>query len=136
METLTEPQWRFVRGLAERIVPEVADLDTEGEARFRAIIDEALAARPPQVRRQFGLFLGLLRWLPALRHGAAFERLTPARQDAALAWFHDCPVGRLRQGFWGLKTLVFMGYYGRAEAGEQLGYAPSFAGNEHLAARP
>jgi len=136
VKTLSEPQWRFVLGLASRIVPEVADLDAEGEARFRAIVDEALAARPPQVRRQLGLFLTLLRWLPALRYGAPFERLAPARQEAVLAHFHDCPVGRLRQGFWGLKTLVFMGYYGRAEVGEGLGYAPSFKGNERLAARP
>jgi hypothetical protein len=134
METLTEPQWRFVLGLATRIVPEVTGLDGAAEARFRAIIDEALAARPPQVRRQLGLFLTLLRWLPALRYGAPFERLDAARQEAVLAWFHDCPAGRLRQGFWGLKTLVFMGYYGRAEAGEGLGYAPSFSGNERLAA--
>lgn len=136
METLTEPQWRFVRGLGARIVPELSGLDAAGEARFRAIIDEALAARPPEVRRQLGLFLTLLRWAPALRYGAPFERLGAARQDAVLAWFHDCPIGRLRQGFWGLKTLVFMGYYGRAEAGAGIGYAPSFTGNERLAEGP
>ncbi len=136
METLTEPQWRFVRGLGACIVPELSGLDAAGEARFRAIIDEGLAARPPEVRRQLGLFLKLLRWLPVLRYGAPFERLPPARQDAVLAWFHDCPSSRLRQGFWGLKTLIFMGYYGRAEAGAGIGYAPSFTGNERLAEGP
>ncbi len=132
METLTAWQWDFLIRLAGRVVPETADLDEEAWARFRAIVEEALGARPPAVRRQFGALLGILRWLPLLRYGRPFEGLAPERQDAALGWFQEAPLRPLRQGFWGLKALVFMGYYGRAEAGAGVGYVPDVAGNDRL----
>lgn len=131
---LSASQAGLLFSLAARVVPETAGLDGPAKERFGAIVDQALSARPAAVRRQFRVLLSLLRWLPALRYGAPFERLAPGRQDAVLAWFQDAPLRPLRQGFWGLKALVFMGYYGRAEAGEAIGYAPSFAGNERLRA--
>ena len=107
-----------------RIAPGLRNLDSPGRERFIAIIEHAVSSRNPDVRRQLRLFLLVMRWLPALRYGQPFERLTPPQQDAVLHWFHDAPVRPLRHGFWGVKTLVFMGYYGRPEAGESIGYRP------------
>lgn len=132
METLSASEWAFLRHLAVRIVPEVANLDARTGADFRAVVDEALSARPAAVRRQFRVLLGLLRWLPALRYRTSFERLSPRRQEAVLRWFQDGPIRPLRQGCWGVKTLVFMGFYGRPEVGASIGYMPSFAGNDKL----
>jgi hypothetical protein len=66
------------------------------------------------------------------RFGRPFDRLAPARQDAVLRWFQDAPVRRLRQGFWGVKTLIYMGYYLRADIGAEIAYHPSRSGNDRL----
>ncbi len=125
----------FLLIAGERIAPGMAGLDPGARAQVAAIIAGAIDARPAAVRRQLALFLRLLRWAPLLRYGRPFDRLTPAQQDAVLRWFHDAPVAALRQGFWGVKTLVFMGYYGRTGIGEQIGYRPSRDGNAMLHAR-
>jgi hypothetical protein len=134
MTSLNEEQAGFLRLLARRIVPEVAALDERGCAQLLAIIDRALLDRGPEVCRKFGVFLGVLRWAPMVRYGTAFPKLAPERQDAVLRWFESAPLGLLRQGLWGLKSMVFMGYYGRAEAWEEIGYAPSFDSLERLGA--
>ena len=113
-------------------MPAVAGLDAAGRERFAAIVGKALSERPAALRRQFALFLTVLRWAPVLRFGAPFDRLAPAAQDAVLRWLMDAPLAKLRGGFWGLRALVFMGYYGQLETWGTIGYAPSFAGNERL----
>ena len=55
-------------------------------------------------------------------------RLDSSRAERALLWFQEAPMAKIRQGFWGLKTLVFMGYYGRSEVWPEVGYAPDFDG--------
>jgi hypothetical protein len=133
MAVLDDGQFSMLRHFAARIVPESGGLDEGGLAAFRGIVEQALGARPESVRRQFGVLLKVLQWAPLARYGAPFERLGPERQDKVLRWFEGAPVLVLRKGFWGLKALIFMGFYGRAEAGAQIGYAPSFDGNAELA---
>ncbi len=132
MKTLPASDSAFLLTIARRIVPEVAAFDARAEARFRTLIDEALSARPPALRRRLGLMLRLMRWAPALLYGRPFESLSPRRQDAVLRWFQECPLRPLRQGSWAVRTLVFLGYYGREEAGGEIGYAPSFEGADRL----
>ena len=127
MKSLSRDGAEFLRVLAARIVPETAALDRAGEGRFFAIIDRALQDREPAVRRQFASFLGVLRWAPLLRYGAPFDRLAPERRDAVLRWFEDCPLRLLRSGFWGVKAMVFMGYYGQPETHRLIGYEPGRA---------
>ncbi|MFV2071227.1 MAG: hypothetical protein ACC742_01060 [Thermoanaerobaculales bacterium] len=132
MKSLSQERAEFLWVLAARIAPDTVDLDTGGKSRFFGTIDEALQERTPAVRRQFGAFLGLLRWAPLVRFGGPFESLRPERQDAVLRWFEDCPIGLLRKGFWGLRVLVYMGYYGQTETWEAVGYAPNFDGRAGL----
>ena len=132
MKSLSQEKAEFLQVLAARIVPETTDLDAAGLSRFFGIIDGALQERPASVRRQFAVFLGLLRWAPLARYGSPLDKLRTARQDAVLRWFEDCPVSLLRKGFWGLKAMVFMGYYGQPETNELVGYAPEFDGRERL----
>ncbi|MBI4867447.1 MAG: hypothetical protein HY816_10900 [Candidatus Wallbacteria bacterium] len=132
MGVLGKREWDFLFRVAERVVPEVARLEPDDLGRFRAIVEEALAERPPALQRQFRLFLAVVRYAPAARYLVPFDWLDQTRQDAVLAWFQDCPVGLIRKGFWGLKSLVFMGYYGRAEVGVAIGYRPDPRGNERL----
>lgn len=132
MESLSQEKADFLRVLAARIVPETTELDAEGLGRFFDIIDGALQERTESVRGQFTTFLGVLRLAPSIRYGRPFERLSRERQDVVLRWFEDCPIGLLRKGFWGLKAMVFMGYYGQPETNPLVGYAPEFDGRAGL----
>ncbi len=134
MKSLEVGKVEFLRALAARIVPETGALDAAGWSRFLAIVDDTLQERKPALRRQFGVFLGVLRWAPVVRYGRRLDALPADRRDAVLRWFEDCPVGLLRKGFWGLKAMVFMGYYGQPETHELIGYRPRFDGREGLRA--
>ena len=132
MRSLSQEKAQFLHTLAARIVPETSALDEAGAGRFFGIIDNALQERKPEVRRQFAVFLGVVRWAALFRYGSAFERLRAERQDAVLRFFEDCPVSLLRKGFWGLKAMVFMGYYGQPETNQLVGYAPECDGKARL----
>jgi hypothetical protein len=112
----------------------VAALDEAGLSTMLGLIDRTLAERGEGVRRKLAAFLGVLRWGPALRYGRPFDALPPQRQDAVLRWFESAPLSPLRQGMWGLKSMVFMGYYARVEAWQEIGYAPAFDSLERLRA--
>jgi hypothetical protein len=132
MKSLSQEKAEFLQVLAARIVPETTELDAAGLGRFFGIIDKALLDRPPEVRRQFATFLGVIRWAPVARYGTSLENLRADRQDKVLRWFEDCPVGPLRKGFWGLKAMVFMGFYSQPETNELVGYAPEIDGGARL----
>lgn len=134
MDSLSPDRVAVLWQVASRVVPESASLDAAGRADFERIVDAALADRPAAVRRQFGVFLKVIRMAPVLRFGRPFDRLSPDRQDAVLRWFQDGPVALFRNGFWGLKAIVFMGYYGRPEVWREIGYAPEFDSLERVRA--
>ncbi len=124
MKSLSVDKARLLGIIARRIVPEIPDPGSAGERRFFETIDTTLAERPLTVHRQFALFLGVVRWIGLLRHAGRFEGLDPGRQDGVLRWLQDCPIRLLARGFWGLKTLVFLGYYGQPESWSTIGYSP------------
>lgn len=132
MRSLNPKQAAFFETVAATITPEVATLDADGRARMAAIVDDALADRDEATRKQVGTFLDVIRLAPVARYGRPFHRLDEARRTAVLEWFQDCPISLLRKGFWGLKALVFMGYYGQPEHWSEIGYAPDFDGRERL----
>jgi hypothetical protein len=125
----------FLLIVGSRIAPGLRGLDERSRAEARRIIVGAIASRSAAVQRQLGVFLKVLRYAPVVRYGRLFERLTSDQQDAVLGWFQNAPAPRLRQGFWGVKTLIFMGYYGRPEVGGEIAYHPSRSGNDLLNAR-
>ena len=130
MKSLSDDHAELFMVIAQTVTPEVASLDADGRSRMAAIVDEALTERDPATRKQLGTFLGVIRIAPILRYGRPFPALDPGRRTAVLRWFENCPVSRVRTGFWGLKALVFMGYYGQPELWPELGYEPGFDGRE------
>ena len=118
--------------VATVVVPGFETLDAGQREAFRSIIDEALRDRPTAVRRQLAVFLRLLDLAPVARWGRRLGALRPERARRALEWFQEAPVDRLRKGFWGLKALVFMGYYGQPELWPEVGYAPLHDAREKL----
>lgn len=134
MEYLDQDRAAILWAVAGRVVPETPSLDAAGRAAFEGIVDGALRDRSASVRRQLGTFLTVIDTAPVLRYGRRFQRLTPDRQDAVLGWLERGPIPLLRKGFWGLKAIVFMGYYGRADVWPEIGYDPTFDSLERLGA--
>jgi hypothetical protein len=113
---------RLWRAIVTALVPEAAGLDPDAWAELDAIVARALAARPRQLRRQLALFVRCVGWLPVLRYGRRFVALDPARRVRVLAALQTAPLLLVRRGVWGLRTLVFLGYYGRPAARAAVGY--------------
>lgn len=110
------------RALAQTIVPRANELTEAEWSELEAIVADALAQRPSSVRRQLLTFIRLVNLLPVLRWGRTFRRLGPARRERWLRALERSRLFLLRRGFWGLRTLVYMGYYGRPAAHAGLRY--------------
>lgn len=110
------------RAVACCVVPEAATLDPAGWRELEHIVEQALAQRPKKMRRQLRLFLQAIEWLPRLPHRARFTRLDPGEQTRFLESLQRSPVLLVRRGFWGLRTLILMGFYARSAAAQQIGY--------------
>lgn len=135
MARLSISQRTLLLTLAARIVPASASMTGPDRAAMLALVDDTLATRAPAIRRQFALFLAVLRWGPVLRFLRPLDRLDGPRQDAVLRWFQDCPLQVIRSGFWGVRTLIYLGFYGRPGIRASIGYTPSLTGNAVLHAR-
>jgi hypothetical protein len=119
-----------VRALAAAVVPEAARLDPAGWMELERTVERALAPRPPALRRQLRVLLRLLEWLPFLYYGRPLSALDPVRRGRFVAHVQNAPVLLLRRGFWGLRTLLLMGYYTRSAAATEIGYRASRDGWE------
>lgn len=122
----------LLRAAAICLVPPAAKLDPAAWDEFFEIVRDALLERSFSVRMQFQLFLTFLNIAAWLGYGWNFTRLDPPNQETLLRWLEDNPLLILRQGFWGLKTLVLMGYYGRPALWGRLAYTPVLEGNRML----
>ena len=111
-----------LRAVARTVVPEATALEEEGWRDFEAILGEALRDRPAELLRQLRLLLGVVHWLPVLRWGRPFPELQVDARRRFLAALQEAPIQRVRQGFWGLRTLCYMGYYGREAVHAEIGY--------------
>ena len=110
------------RDLATTIVPEAASLDERGWSELENVIEQGLASRPRAMRAQLRFLVRALNVLPLARFGKTFHNLDSNRRTKFLEAVQDAPILLLRRGFWGLRTLVFMGYYSRDDARAAIGY--------------
>jgi len=118
------------RAVVVNVVPEAKQLDESGWLALEALVEDALAIRPPALRRQLQLFLRAIEWLPVVRYGHRFSALRDEQRGRILRHLQDHPVERIRCGSWGLRTLALPGYYGRPEAAYAIGYCPEARGWE------
>lgn len=118
------------RAIALTVVPEAGSLTAAKWLAAERIIEDALAQRPAGIRRQLQLLIRALDLLPLLRYGRRFTGLDPASRLAFLDAMQRFPILLVRRGVWGLRTLVFMGYYGRPEARAAIGYRADARGWE------
>jgi hypothetical protein len=118
------------RAVVVTVVPAANQLDEPSWLALEALVKDALEIRPPALRRQLQLFLRAIEWLPLMRYGRTFTGLEDEQRCRVLRYLQDHPVERIRCGFWGLRTLAFLGYYGRPEGAHAIGYRPDPRGWE------
>jgi hypothetical protein len=118
------------RAVVETVVPEAAELGDAAWREVERLAGRSLASRPPELQRRLRLFLNVLEWTQILRYGRRFTRLSPRRRRRVLARLERHPIRVVRVGFWGLRALALLGYYGRPAASGAIGYRPHARGWE------
>lgn len=119
-----------LRPLAVTFVPEIAGATPAQWSELERRIIQALAARPPAMRRQLGLFVRVLQAASRIRYRTGLAALDPAHRTALLEAFAGSPLLLFRRGIWGLRTLVMLGWYTQPSVVSALGYRASPAGWE------
>ncbi len=127
------PTRAVYREVVQTVLPQTAALSSEEWEAMERLVHDTLQRRSGREIRQLNLFLRLIQWTSLLRHGATFTSLDLPRRQRVLEYLQDHPLQLIRSGFWGLRTLAFLGYYGRPEVSSALGYRPDARGWE---ARP
>ena len=125
--TLT-PVRHILHAIATTVIPETASLDERAWTELDDVIERAVAQRGERVQRQLITFLRLVQTLPIARYAKPFTSLDSARRTAILESLERSRLLLVRRGFWGVRTLVFMGYYTRDDVTESIGYHPSADG--------
>src|SRR5690606_1847589 len=106
---------RTFHALAEAIVPETVAMTPAEWQAFDRLIADALATRPARMRRQLAIFIRLLNLISLWRFRKPLHRLDVPKRTQFLSDIQDSKLLLFRRGFWGVRTLVFMGYYARPE---------------------
>jgi hypothetical protein len=110
------------------MVPDAAALDETAWRDVDTAIAQVLAKRPRAARRQLALLVRILDTLPLFRWGRRFHELGAARRARFLDAMQYSPIPLVRRGVWGLRTLVFLGYYARPDVQTTLGYRANSRG--------
>lgn len=126
------PVNRIFEAFVTTIVPEATQLDLTSWNELESLVDETLNGRPAEMHRQLRLFLRVVEWLPILRYGRPFTVLDASKRTKVLTYLQNHPLELIRTGFWGLRTLAFLGYYGRQAAVSEIGYRATRSGWEAL----
>jgi hypothetical protein len=129
-QQILAPLARQIQPILATFVPATAQLSLAELAPVLARVDERLADEPPALQRQLRLFVRILWWLPLFTNLRTMGSLTPPERLKLLSWLQDCSVTKLRLGLWGLRTLLFLGWYGDPAVQAKLGYRPNVAGWE------
>ena len=116
------------RAIMAAVVPEAVALSEDEWRAAAAVIARVIATRPAGVRRQLGLLLRALDVIAFVRHGRGLRALSAVKRTTLLESLSRSRVLALRRGVWGVRTLAFMGYYGRPEAARAVGYRASAGG--------
>jgi hypothetical protein len=118
------------RAVVTTIVPEAVSLNEAGWREFDEVVEGLLRARPESLKRQLRFFLRAIQWLPVIRYGRPFTSLSPDLRIRVLAHLQNDRIQKIRLGFWGLRTIVLAGYYGRPAEARAIGYTASSRGWE------
>jgi hypothetical protein len=110
------------RAAAGCIVPSDAESPGADSDAAIAAADRALAGRPERDRKLLTTFLKAVEILPIFRYGRRFSKLGRDNQEAFLRSLESSGFSKFRQGFFGLKTFVLMGYYAHESSWRDIEY--------------
>lgn len=110
------------RAVAVTVVPEASSLGPDAWAEMERVVEQSLAARPASMQRQLITFLRVIEYMPLLRYLRRFTSLSPERRLIVLTGLQNSGRLLFRRGFWGLRTLIYLGYYTRDDVQGALGY--------------
>ena len=110
------------RAVAVTVVPEASSLGPDAWAELERVVEQSLASRPATMQRQLVTFLRVIEYMPLLRYLRRFTRLSPEHRLQVLAGLQNSGQLLFRRGFWGLRTLIYLGYYTRDDVQGALGY--------------
>lgn len=127
---LSESDLLFWRTFLCALAPHAAVMDAAGWQAYFEILETAIGERPFQLRVGVRAYVVLLR-LAAFPLGG-FCSMPSERRARFLVFFQDFPSALIRAGFWGLRALALMGYYGQLSVAKRLGWAPIADGNKVL----
>jgi hypothetical protein len=116
------------RAAAATFVPELAAADDGAWERLEATVARMLARQPARLTRQLGLFLRLLDGLALATRLGRFASQPPDARNTILKRCERAPALLIRRGVWGLRTLVFAGYYTEPDVMAAIGYRATPAG--------
>lgn len=116
------------KSLIVAIIPESVTMIRKQWEQFQQLINGALKEYPKSLQYRLSLFLLLIRYLPILRYGRVFDQINPDQQTDFLLWLQDNRIEFLRKGFWGIRTLIMLGFYGQSEIVSEIGYQPNKLG--------
>ncbi len=119
-----------LRPLARAFLPEAAAFTEHDWQAMAQLVGGTLAGKPPRLLRQLGLFVRIIGLLAMVRYRRGLDALSPDQLCTLLESLERSPLLLIRRGVWGLRTLVFMGYYTRPEAAVAIGYRATPAGWE------
>ena len=117
------PVRAIFRAVVSTVVPEARELSEPGWSELELLVATTLQNRPRAMQRQLRLFIRTIQWLPVFRYGKRFTSIRAEQRTQILCYLQDHRVEVIRCGFWGLRTLALLGYYGRPESVQAIGYA-------------
>lgn len=130
LQFLTGRKLRVFMAVADRIIPPDDDSPGGGTLATAGMTDWYMARLDPKMRKLFLLFLVVTDFIGVFFGGRTLSRNSAAAQDRQLRWMENCPVSKIRMGFFGMKSYACMGYYTREEIWPTINY-----GGPHLPER-
>jgi Gluconate 2-dehydrogenase subunit 3 len=118
------------RAVVSTVVPEAENLSELGWSELLTLVETTLQDRPRAMHRQLRLFIRAIQLLPVFRYGRFFTSLSAEQRRQVLSYLQDHRLEVVRCGFWGLRTLALLGYYGSPEGVRSTGYAADRRGWE------
>lgn len=112
----SEGQARFFGAFLEVVVPE-AHTDIVRAA------DRMISSKPASIQRKMKLFMFVASVLPVFRFFRTFPNLSVDARERFLGWMASGPIGLFRLGFWGLRSVALLAFYGDERSWEGLEYS-------------
>ncbi len=112
---LTGKRLSVFLAIADRIVPPDGDAPGAGAMLTAGVVDWALVRLPEDLRKRLLTLIILVEYMGVFFGGRGFTSNSEKAQTRQLQWMENSPLRLFRQGFFGLKTYVCMGYYTRED---------------------